>query len=430
MRGIEVTMRIVMTGLLLMAATPASADVYWSGYLQGLYGGRLDSDNPTATELTAAETRLQLRLEHFGDRGELFGRMDFVYDGADSSNYDFELREAYFKFRLGSAFDVKAGRQIMTWGTGDLIFVNDNFAKDYRSFLIGRDDQYLKAPQDAIRIEYYSNIADLTLVWTPQFEPNRLPTGRRLSYYNPMAGSIVGEGFYFDPPTPDSKLENGEFAARMQRRLGSFTTALYGYVGFYKNPMGMLMVPSAGPGDTTMMAMPVYPELSVYGISLRGPIMGGIVWLEGGYLDSRDDPDGDDPLMPNSSIIGLGGFERQIATDLTANVQWQVDYMLDHDKYAMSPEQQAMHVHDEVRHLLTSRITKQMMNQTLTLSAFGFFSPTDEDGYGRFSVEYKYTDEVTLAAGANVFDGNYEVTEFGQFRLNDNVWLKMTYGFF
>lgn len=430
MSGMKVTSIILLAGLLMMTAAPASADVYWSGYLQGLYGGRLDNDNPTATELTAAETRLQLRLEHFGDRGELFARMDFVYDGADSSEYDFELREGYFKFRLGSAFDVKVGRQILTWGTGDLIFINDNFAKDYRSFFIGRDDQYLKAPQDAIRIEYYSSIANLTFVWTPQFEPNRLPTGRRLSYYNPMAGGIVGEGFYFDPPAPASKFENGEFSARLQRRLGNFTSALYAYVGFYKNPTGVTMLPSDIPGDTTMTALPVYPELSVYGASVRGPIMGGIVWIEGGYLDSRNDPDGDDPLMPNSSVTGLAGFERQIATDLTANVQWQADYMIDHDKYAAALEQQGIHVRDEVRHLLTSRITKQMMNQTLTLSAFGFYSPTDEDGYGRFSVEYKYTDEVTLAAGGNLFDGNYEVTEFGQFRLNDNVWLKMTYGFF
>ncbi|MFW6031595.1 MAG: hypothetical protein ACOC9T_03300, partial [Myxococcota bacterium] len=31
-------------------------------------------------------------------------------------------------------------------GTGDLVFLNDLFPKDWRSFLLGRDLDYLKAP--------------------------------------------------------------------------------------------------------------------------------------------------------------------------------------------------------------------------------------------------------------------------------------------
>ena len=417
--------KFAIVGLLLLAAAPIQAELYLDGFVQGLYGGRLDEDNPTATEQTASETRFQLRAEHFGDRGEFFARLDFVYDGADSSNYDWELREAYFKFRLGSNLDFKVGRQIVTWGTGDLIFINDVFAKDYRSFFVGRDDQYLKAPQNAIRGTYYSGLGSLDLVWSPTFEPNRLPTGRKLSYYNPFMGAYVGEGFYFDPPTPESKFENSEIAMRFSRTFGSFTTAAYFYKGFYKNPRGAAMVQV----DGIMTAMPVYPKLNVYGASVRGPWAGGILWLEGGYFDSRDDQDGDDPLMPNSSVTGLVGFERQIATNLTANVQWQADYMLDHDTYAMQQEGMNAYVRDEVRHLLTSRITKLLMDENLTLSGFVFYSPTDEDVYGRLSASYKYTDEIILAIGGNIFDGNYGATDFGQFALNDNIYVKMTYGF-
>lgn len=319
----------------------------------------------------------------------------------------------------------------MTWGTGDLIFINDVFAKDYRSFFVGRDDQYLKAPQNAIRGTYYSGLGSLDLVWSPKFEPNRLPTGRKLSYYNSFMGAYVGEGFYFDPPTPESKFENSEIAMRFSRMFGSFTTAAYFYKGFYKNPRGAAMVQV----DGFMTAMPVYPKLNVYGASARGPIAGGIVWLEAGYFDSRDDQDGDEPLMPNSSVTGLVGFERQIATNLTANAQWQADYMLDHDTYASQQEgmgQQMgmdLYVRDEVRHLLTSRITKLLMSENLTLSGFVFYSPTDEDVYGRLSATYKYTDEITMAIGGNIFDGNYGATDFGQFALNDNIYVKMTYGF-
>lgn len=429
MKNTIVTIFGTITGLLLIAAAPAYADLYLGGYLQGLFGGRVDRANPASTEMTASETRLQLRAEHFGDRSEFFGRLDFVYDGADSSEYDWELREGYLKFRLGDNFDFKVGRQILTWGTGDLIFINDVFAKDYRSFFVGRDDQYLKAPQNAVRVEYYHSIGSFNFVWTPKFEPNRLPTGRRLSYYNPFVPGIVGtrldEAYLFDPPTPDTKFENGEFAARFQRQFGNFATALYFYNGFYKNPLGATVV---GMNGGQPIYLPIYPKLNVYGLSTRGTLAGGVLWLEAGYLDSRDDHCGDNPLIPNSSVTGMIGFERQVATNLTANLQWQADYMTDYDKFA-SQQREGVFIRDEVRHLLTSRVTRMLMSENLTLSSFVFYSPSDEDVYWRASASYKYTDQVTLSLGGNLFAGKHENTEFGQFQLNDNVYMKLTYGF-
>lgn len=412
---------LIYLTLILALALPIRAELYIDGFLQGLYGARLDENNPTATEMPASETRMQLRAEHFGNVAEFFGRLDFVYDGSDSSDYDWELREGYMKFRLGEFADFKVGRQILTWGTGDLIFINDVFAKDYRSFFVGRDDQYLKAPQNAIRMAFYPGFGDLSIIWTPRFEPNRLPTGRKLSYYNPFVGKIVGEGYYFDPPTPDAKFENGEFAFRFQKRFGMMNAAAYFYKGFYKNPYGAVMT-SDGP-------MPVYPKLNLYGASVRGMALGGVLWIEGGYYDSRDDQDGDNPFMPNSSVTGLIGYERQVASNLTANIQWQADIMLDYDTYRMQTKASGVYVRDEVRHLLTSRITKKLYQELVTVSGFVFYSPTDQDVYARGAIEYKYTDEVTLALGGNLFYGENASTDFGQFGLNDNVYIKMTYGF-
>jgi len=412
-------MRRIITIILLLFAANAYGEVYLGGFMQGLYGGRLQEENPTSSEYTASESRLQLKLEHFGDEGEFFGRIDFLYNGALEPTYDWELREGYFKFRLGSSFDFKVGSQVLTWGTGDLIFINDVFAKDYQSFFVGRDDQYLKAPQDAIRAEYYGDIGSITAVWSPKFEPNRLPTGQVLSYYNPMTGSIVGESGGMVPVAPESRFKNSELALRFSRQVNSYTTALYFYKGFYKNPLGFDMT----------IGSPVYPRLNLYGASMRGPAAGGIVWLEGGYFDSRDDACGEDPYMPNSSINGLVGFERQVASNLTANIQWQVDYMTDHDVYEMQQNFAGGYVRDEVKHLLTSRVTKLLYSELVMLSGFVFYSPSDEDGYARFLAEYKYSDEIRLAVGANIFGGENDASEFGQFKLNDNIYLKMTYGF-
>lgn len=416
-----VTLGLVI--LLLPLGAVFGSEVLFDGFLQTLHGARLDEDNPTATEMTASETRLQMRLEHFGDIGEFFGRLDFLYDGADSGVYEWELREGFFMFRVGNNFDFKVGRQILTWGTGDLIFINDVFAKDYRSFFVGRDDQYLKSPQNALRADYYFGPASLSLVWSPRFEPNRLPTGQRLSYFN--GEEIVGEGFSFQPTIPEPKFENGEFAVRTSRTLGSFNVSLYFYKGFYKNPVGVTMMII----DSIPSPVPIFPKLNLYGTSVRGALFGGIVWLEGGYWDSREDQSGDNPLMLNSQMTGLIGYERQVAANLTVNAQWQVEYMLDHDAYQAQNRASGLFVRDEYRHLLTTRVTKLLVDELLTLSGFTFYSPTDEDVYVRFSAAYKLSDEINLTVGGNIFDGNHQATEFGQLRMNDNIYLKAAYGF-
>ncbi|MCP4633275.1 MAG: hypothetical protein GY855_10145, partial [candidate division Zixibacteria bacterium] len=305
------------------------------------------------------------------------------------------------------------------WGTGDLVFINDVFAKDYRSFFIGRDDQYLKAPQDAVRMEYYNPIGALSIVWSPRFEANRLPTGRRLSFYDPMSGGIVGVSATGIVTNPEAKFENSEFAGRLSRQLENFNTSLYFYHGFYKNPMGF---------DTNLMSA-IYPRLNIFGVSSRGMVAGGVFWIEGGYLQTIDDENGDDPFLPNSSITGLIGFEKQLALHLTANIQWQASFMTDHDIYSQQQSGAGGYVREEVHHLVTTRITKLLYSELLKLSGFVFYSPDDEDSYIRFSAEYKYTDEVRVTIGGNLFDGKEVSTEFGQFQKNDNVFAKATYGF-
>ena len=418
MNRLTVSTAVVALLFALLHPPAAAGEVELSGFLQGLYGAGTDAGNPVPSDLSAAETRLQLRLESFADGAAFFGRLDFVYEDYLEPRQRFELREGYAKITLFERLDLKIGRQIATWGTGDMVFVNDLFAKDYRSFFSGRDDQYLKAPQNALRAELYTGLGGFTVVYTPRFTPNRVPTGERLSYYDPLAGGIVGGGdVLFEGRLPGAELGNGEAAVRFSRYVRSLDVAVYFYRGFYKDPVAMDMA--------TFEAY--HPALQATGFSFRLPALGGIAWLEGGLYDSLDDDGGNDPAVPNSSMLGLAGFERQITPVLTANVQYLAETMLDHDRYAanLAPGLTAA---DETRHLVTSRVTARLFMENLELSGFGFWSPSDEDRYVRVSASYRYTDAVTLALGANLFGGD-AWTPFGGFDRNDNVWAKITYGF-
>ena len=66
-------------------------------------------------------------------------------------------REAWLSTQPLDFLDLKAGRQVVTWGTGDLLFINDLFPKDWQSFILGRDEEYLKAPSDTVKVAPITN---------------------------------------------------------------------------------------------------------------------------------------------------------------------------------------------------------------------------------------------------------------------------------
>ena len=357
-----------------------------TGFIEARLGTRIVGDG-TQKSLSIAETRLQLER-------------DFL-----------DLREANAVAQPLSFLDVKAGRQILTWGVGDLVFINDLFPKDFRAFFIGRDDEYLKAPSDALRMSAFSDAANLDVVYTPRFNADRFIDGSRLSYFNRSLGDIAGRNAIIQAETPHTWFSDDEIAARLHRNVGGWELAAYGYHGFWKTPEG-----------ARASGRPFHPRLSVAGASLRGPLEGGIVTSEVGHYKSHDDVDGTDPLIRNGETRFLVGYEREIAIELTAAGQYYVEILSDFSalKRNLGPGQAAP---DRARHVLTLRATQLLFNQNLMLSAFNFWSPNEEDGHLRLRATYKLSDAWQVEGGGNLFYGRKENTFFGQLQDNTNLFV-------
>jgi len=415
MRRASAPVALALLGAALVAPPAARADADLHGFVETAGGIRTaDSSVQSQEDYTLRETRAQIRLNAYGDGTEAFVRLDALQDDvAGGGSADVELREAFLRFTTFSGHvDVKGGRQALTWGTGDLVFINDLFPKDWESFFAGREDQYLKAPSDALRLGLFGLPFDVDAVITPEFTPDRLPRpGVRFSI--PVSNEFQLKG----RPTV---VENAETALRLSRYVGSFDVALYGYRGFFKTPVGFTTDPAA-PAQTFLY----YPELAVYGASARGSLLGSVAWVEGGYYDSREDRDGTSPVVPNSSARGLVGMERQLAEDFNATIQWYGEWMMHHSE---AVDADPVNTGDEWRHLLTLRLEKWLRYQTIRLSFFGFWSPTDEDAHLRPMVGYKVSDEVEVTLGANLFEGKNPTT-FGMFDNDDNIYARLRYGF-
>ncbi|MEJ2646961.1 MAG: hypothetical protein P8016_00975, partial [Sedimentisphaerales bacterium] len=146
-------------------------------------GGFRTQNDPYEKDMSIMENRLQLDLFSYPDWGDIVIRGDAIGDLVEEEG-KFDLREASIFTRPTDYMDVKVGRQILTWGTGDLIFINDLFPKDWQAFFIGRDIEYLKAPSDAAKVSLFSDAVNVDFVYTPKFDPDRFITGKRISYYN------------------------------------------------------------------------------------------------------------------------------------------------------------------------------------------------------------------------------------------------------
>ncbi|MYM64107.1 hypothetical protein [Pseudomaricurvus sp. HS19] len=397
---------------------------HYTGFIEGRAGTRL-RDPVEQRHTSLAETRASISVD--SDWQGWHGRLtaDLLYDDvADSQQLELEdgkgwldLREAWASRRLGDSADLKAGRQILTWGVGDLVFINDLFPKDWQSFLAGRDEQYLKAPSDALRVGFYNAIANVNLIWSPRFDSDRYIGGERLSYYSSGMGEVVGRNAVVSVDKPDDSGDD-ELALRLYRQVSSFEVAAYAYDGYWKSPAGF--DPATG--------LATFPSLRVYGASARGPVGAGIFSAEVGYYDSRDDSDGRDPWVNNSEWRWLLGYEWELVKNTTVGVQYYVEQLQDYSNYrdSLFPGQPAR---EENREVMTLRLTHLAMNQNLTLSLFAFYSPSDHDSYLRPSVSYKLTDNWLLAGGVNLFEGDKPYTFFGQFESNSNAWLALRYSF-
>lgn len=386
----------------------AEHDLDLHGFMDARAGARLQ-DDPHEKDASLAEMRLQLDLSGYRDWGSFKLKGDLVGDGV-TEEVLVQLREANLLFSPLDFMDVKLGRQVITWGTGDLLFINDLFPKDWESFFIGRDSEYLKAPTDAVRVSLFSGHANVDLVYVPIFNGSIYIDGDRLSYWNPLLARVAGQDFVFADQDRNRFPEDSEYALRVYRNFGGVETSLYGYNGFWKTPEGM---------DPAMVSL-TYPRLTVYGASARGPVWDGIGNIEAGYYDSREDRDGSDPLVRNSEWRLLIGYERELASDFTAAVQYYLEWMQEYDDYRRMAGPFAK---DEYRHVFTLRLTRLLMNQNLRLSLFAYYSPSDEDGYLRPNIHFKITDQWAMEGGCNIFFGNSDHTFFAQFEKNSNLYL-------
>ena len=394
--------------------------------------GQLLQSNIVDKRQSLNEIRARLDAEYHHEQFQLNAVGDAYYDQV-LEELIWQTRELNVQFNPLANLDVKVGRQVMTWGTGDYVFLNDLFSKDWQSFFSGRENEFLKAPSDAVRLTYYfENSAwlsklgalgttvlansSLDFTYLPDFTPDKFITGERFSFYSVPSQSQVAAADAFAL----SQTTNGTYAIKFSKSVNSAELALYGYKGYWNNPYGINEFGEA-----------YFPELNSVGASIRLPLGNGIFNAEYAKYNSIEDSDGTDNKIANDQSRFLIGYEQELVKNLTLGTQFYLEKTEDYSAYRRAFQQNEgfIGLADKYRQMATIRITHRAFQQKLTTSLFVFYSPTDADGYIKPSINYRYSDTLSLTAGANVFFGEEEFTFWGQHQPNTNAWIRVRMNF-
>jgi hypothetical protein len=415
-RAARVAASIVVGSLALACSVAATGQgVSLDGFAQSHVAGRtsrVDCPSGTACDFPAAELRGQLKAEGKNSSGDaaFLARFDLLRDAAvDDTRL---LTRELFGDLTSEKAGARLGRQVITWGVGDLLFINDTFPKDRVAFFTGQPMQYLKLGSDALKLNAFPGPADFELV-IAGFRPDNTPTSRRFIFADPLPAGLPRRTL-----EPGNDSSEAEISGRVSGYLANWELAGYVSRTHYRSPAWRV---------TGGEIVGTYPRLNTAGASLTGPIGKGVVSLEAGYYDSVQDRDGRDPSVENSQFRGLVGYSRQLWEDATLGLQLYGEWMRDYAAYRETLPA-GFPPKDRLRKVATVRFTQFFAHQTVTFNLFAFVGLSDKDRYVIPSLRYAFSDNLWAEIGANIFGGNRNGM-FGSLQDNRNVYLTVRFAF-
>lgn len=341
------------------------------------------------------------------------GRDDYTEEVLDTYQQQNEIREAYIQGSLISSLDIKVGRQIIVWGRSDNIRVTDVLNPlDLRSPGL-TDIEDLRMPVTMTRFDFYHGDWNITGVAVHEQRTNKDPAYGGDFYPLPLVyGPIPYE-------KPSSDCENTGFAAAVNGVFSGWDVSFY-YAYLYSHEAHVEI-------DLTPAPSPVlrYADITMTGTAFN--ITEGD-WLfkgEAAYFTGIrfSDATGTFNTKTYSRIDVLGGIEYMGIDDTSLSLDIMNRHYTDFDGAAelMGAEEHGFQT--------AARITRDFLNETLSLTLLGAVYGTGDDGaYCRFTTEYDATDNVEIIGGVVIYAPG-DLPSFQNIGNNDRIYCTLKYSF-
>lgn len=358
-------------------------------------------------------SRTRLRLEMRANYGEasLFSSVNLAYNSLIKEQSGAFLREAYFDY-VGKYLEVKAGRQIITWGVADGLRLTDLISPmDYTEFMANDYDD-IRVPVNAINLKYPGESFSAELVFVPVPEYFVMPSGED----NPWTMPLPANTSMDLSGTPEKRIKNSEVGGRLRFFLENLDFSLTALRTFNKSPV---TIASFDPKTKSAVIKGIYEPMNVVGGDVSIPV--GEIVIRGEVAAYFGEPIALKNSMDyryRSSFNALLGIDWYAGDNWTIMAQYMHKVVMDYREELGTEQNTSM---------ITARISKEVLNNTLKLSVYGMFDVDNVGFYVRPAADYLLSDQITLSLGADWLGGRRGT--FKTYKKNTQIWVKGKYFF-
>ena len=236
-----------------------------SGYLQGkaIYAFEKDSPEENPSEELGLELKgsastwlsAKLFLQAINDgkvldpkNKKLFNQYNLIYQ--DKNPY-ININDAYVDIYTGRV-DFRLGVQKFAWGRLDEINPTDNLNTEDLTEGGTNDEVERKIGVPSVKMNMYSDLANVELAWIPVYVPYRLPAPNERWFPHVLkppavlktdtgVGDIPVDTIYRDIDLPTPRLGNSEMGARVSRYVMGWDLSCSYFTGY--DPMPLMNAP-------------------------------------------------------------------------------------------------------------------------------------------------------------------------------------------
>lgn len=378
-----------LTILLLLCCVPCSASAQDGDSLRVNVKGFVDtyhavrSEQPNDWMSSRTRVRGEVTIEK-GNTGA-YVSANLIHNAILKDRSGFQLREAY-AYYSDDHWDVRAGRQIITWGVADALRLTDIISPmDYTEFL-AQDYDDIRIPVGALRLRYSREKWCFEAVAIPVSSFFELPTDDK----NPWSVGPLPIG-----DEPNRRLSNMEYGGRLSFFLSGIDFSFSALHTWNKMP-----VFCDGIGQ--------YRRMTMLGADVSVPV--GKFVVRGEVAEYLDEAQTFGRAASTNALLGI---------DWYAGNDWSISAQYSH-KYIASGD-------NRNSGLATFRISKELLHNTLALQSFAYVDVTNGGVYNRLSADYAINDQLHAIIGYDYFHADRGM--FTVYKKNSELFFKLKYSF-
>ena len=336
--------------------------------------------------------------------------------------------------------DLRAGKQIIAWGTADKINPTSNLSSyDLEDFFEFGE----KIGVNALRVNFTLEPVTLEADFIPVFTPSTLPPPE---WTNIMLGEDISlpTGMHLvnkrdTVKLPERKLnKSAEAAFKISGTLWNWDFSLSYFYGYDGLPLGerVEIIPLDTLGNVNLKIITSYPRIQVIGGDFAGSVKGIGVWGEGAlyipedFIMTRVIPSPYGPVMEMDTLLKNKSpyFKFVLGADYTFkngmyfNIQYVRGFL--HERG------------DSLKDYFIARVEKKFFNDELKIVPVGIAATISDwdnprENYGVAylpEISYSPYDNVEVRLGAYILDGKGR-NVFSNMKERDEVFLRVKLSF-